>query len=381
MPSVLSLPQRKQDFLALVKNLSDIYLESSDEYVLQNVALALSSLSQGGHTRSADASLQLQRIASTLSERLIELLAESGNKGASSKKTSKKSSRKSSKRKRGSDDSLSSDDSDDDDELDSNDVEYSISSCLRRLRVLSKRCNLTELLDDAAADEDASANTVSDLCGAVVTGIEKRLKDRAVKVEQEEDGDEDDEPNVSIPEIWTEGDKATHDVVASSVEDALSLLLSITAWKLSMAEAEDNLVLQDDDIAMEDEEDGDGDDSDKYGVVRHRDQLFALLVLCFEQFLPPVANTSEDEPLYSNEHVTFADRVQEHACQVAGDLRCLFPKEWADASSPLLRSCALTDDQSVAGGLVRYLRSKEEQVSRFYIPDVLFCFGCNPFLC
>jgi hypothetical protein len=117
----------------------------------------------------------------------------------------------------------------------------------------------------------------------------------------------------------------------------------------------------DEDITMEQEDEGDV--VDKYGVLSHRDQLIALLVLCFEQFLPPVADASEEEPMYSKEHVTFSDQVQIHACQITGDLRSLFPKEWAEAASPLLRACAITNDQPLAGGLVRYFRAKEDQVS------------------
>jgi len=365
VPSVFSLPQRKNDFLALVKNLCDIYLESSDEYVLENIALSLYALSQGGHTRASDARLHLQRVASTLSGRVIELLEDSKDEETGSKRKSSAKPKKSSKRRRKNDeDSLASDDSDDDDDIDSEsrDIEYAISSCLRRLRVLSKRCNLSELLDESASEDDSAAGTVGDLCGAVVTGIEKRLKERAVEVEAPADGIENDEPIVSIPDIWKSGDQAVHDAVACSVKDSLSLLLSITAWKLTMAQKEGNIILQDDeDIVME--EDEEGDDNDMFGVVRQRDQLFAMLVLCFEQFLPPKEDLSEDEPMYSKEHILFADQVQEHACQITGDLRCLLPKEWSEASSPLLRACALTDDQSLAGGLVRYLRSKEEQVS------------------
>jgi hypothetical protein len=375
---VFSLSQRKKDVLALIKNLSDIYLESSDEFVLQNIALSLLTISKGGHTRAADARLQLQRVASTLVGRLIELLAESKDQGAGSKRKSSTKRKKSPKRKRRSDDSLSSDASDEDEdelESESSDTEYAIRSCLRRLCVLSKRCNLSELLDDSASEEDSAVGTVGDLCHAVVTGIEKRLKERAVKVEQEGD-DEDDEPSVIVPEIWKTGDQSKHDVVAGSVKDSLSLLLSITAWKLSMAQKENNIVLQeDDDIVMEEEQDG--DEADEYGVVGHRDQLFAMLVLCFEQFLPPVGDASEDEPMYSKEHISFSEQVQNHACQIAGDLRCLFPKEWAEASSPLLRSAALTNDQSAAGGLVRYLRSKEEQVCQsIALPFV--CFSLLP---
>lgn len=366
--------------MSLVKNLCDIFLESSDEYVLQNITLSLSSFAHGGYTRSADVNLHLQRLASTLTGRVIELLTDSDeSQAAGTKRKSSKKSKRSSKHSRGSDGSKASDASDDDEdeEMDSesNDAEYAISSCLRRLRILSKRCNLAELLDDNASEDDESvAGTVGGLCDAVVTGMEKRLKERAVKVEKlTEDADDDDEPNVEVPEIWKKsGDKSIHEVVSCSVKDSLSLLLGITAWKLSMAQKEEKMVAQDDeDIFMEQEDEG--DETDKHGVVRHRDQLSAMLLLCFEQFLPDIADSSEEELIYTKEHIAFADEVQAHACQITGDLRSLFFKEWTNSAHPLLREYALTDDQNLAGGLVRFLRSKEMEVSGFFICVVNHC--------
>ena len=343
----------------------DIYLESSDEYVLQNIALSLTSLSQGGHTRSADVNLQLQRVASTLSERVIELLTASDEAKAAAGTKKRKSPKKSSKRKRTSSKSLSDDsdasDEDEDKDSESNDSEYAISSCLRRLRILSKRCNLSELLDESASDDETVVGTIGDLCDAVVTGMEKRLKERAIKLDSLNGGDDDDEGNVEIPETWKSGDQSIHDVVACSVRESLSLLLSITSWKLLMTQKEEMMImLHDEDILIEPEE---GDETDEHGVVRHRDQLFALLVLCFEQFLPPFGDPSEEESMYSKEHVAFSDQVQTHACSIAGDLRSLFSKDWAEAAHPLLRACALTDDQNIAGGLVRFVRSKEAEVN------------------
>lgn len=102
MPSVFSLPQGKSDFLALIKNLSDVFLESSDEVVLQNTALSLVSLSRGGHTRAADVRLHLQRVASSLSVRAMELLASEPDKGAGTKRKSPHALKKTSKSRRSS---------------------------------------------------------------------------------------------------------------------------------------------------------------------------------------------------------------------------------------------------------------------------------------
>lgn len=360
---MFSLPQRKNDFLALVKNLSDIFLESSDEIVLQNTALSLVSLSRGGHTRASDARLHLQRVASSLSVRAMELLASEPDKGLGTKRKSPHALKKSSKRRRSFKASASAEDSDDDEvDSESRDVEYAISLCLRRLRVLSKRCDLAALLDDELSDDDSTVQTIDDLCNAVVSGMEKRLKEREIVVD---DTFGDDSPRVTVPKIWRSGDQSIHEVVACSVKESLSLLLSVTAWKLCLAQKEDGILVQEDEDLTSDL-DQHSDETDKHGVLAHRKQMITLLVLCFEQFLPPDANLHDNEWAYSKEHVAFADQVQAHAGQVSGDLRSLFMKEWAQAASPLLRECALTDDSPLAGGLVRYLRSKEEKVNRFY---------------
>jgi cohesin complex subunit SA-1/2 len=368
VPSVFSLPQRKSDFLALVKNLSDIFLESSDESVLQNTALSLVSLSHGGHTRAADARRYLQRVASSLSGRVMELLASEPDKEAGTKRKSQHALKTSSKRRRSSMASTSSQSSassndinEDEVSSESRDVEYAISLCLRRLRVLSKRCDLAELLDDELSDDDSAVQTIDDLCNAVVSGMEKRLKEREIVVDATSG---DYGPRVTVPEIWDSGDQSSHEVVACSVKESLSLLLSVTAWKLWLAQKEDGILVQEDEDLTSDL-DQHSDEIDKYGVLAHRKQLITLLVLCFEQFLPPDANLEDNEWAYSKEHVAFADKVQAHAGQVSGDLRSLFLKEWTKAASPLLRECALTDDSPLAGGFVRYLGSKEETVSHF----------------
>ena len=46
VPSILSLQQHKKDFSDLAKNLTDIYLESSDEGVSANAALSLAFLAR-----------------------------------------------------------------------------------------------------------------------------------------------------------------------------------------------------------------------------------------------------------------------------------------------------------------------------------------------
>ena len=362
VPSVFILPQRKSDFMALVKNLCDTYLDSSDEAVLQNTALSLVFLSKGDHMRAADARIRLQRMTASLCERAMELLAKEASKKAGTKKRkSPNVEGKSSKRRRKSRDSVSSEGSastevsdDNDDDAESRDVECAINLCLRRLRVLSKRCNLVELLKDNMSD---GHSIVDELCDAIVVGMEKRLKEREIIVETTMD---DEDPKIVVPEVWRSGDQSVHQAVAFSVKESLSMLVSIAAWKLRMAQDEDGILVKEDENLMPEEE-LDLSDADVHGVLRQRDQLITLAVLCFEQFLPETSH-EEAESIYSKELVAFADSVQNDAAQTTGDLRSLFQKEWADAASPFLRACALSDDSHLIGGLVRYFRSKEEEV-------------------
>jgi len=88
-------------------------------------------------------------------------------------------------------------------------------------------------------------------------------------------------------------------------------------------------------------------------VVRMRDRLVKLIALCYEQFIDP-----DQDATYPPECVAFASAVQEEACRVAGDLRSLFPRQWADPKAPrLLQQFALINDSHIIGGYVRYMRS------------------------
>ena len=56
LPSVFSLPNRKKDFLALCKELAMLYVRTSDEKVLNMVALSMKHLCEGGHSRTNEVS-------------------------------------------------------------------------------------------------------------------------------------------------------------------------------------------------------------------------------------------------------------------------------------------------------------------------------------
>jgi hypothetical protein len=55
VPSVFNLSSRKKDFQQLLDKLAEAFLESTDTAVLNNCALALTSLAKGEHARTGDA--------------------------------------------------------------------------------------------------------------------------------------------------------------------------------------------------------------------------------------------------------------------------------------------------------------------------------------
>ena len=123
--------------------------------------------------------------------------------------------------------------------------------------------------------------------------------------------------------------------------------------------------MEDNDIIDNTEEEDDDDSSvEDHIVTRLRNRLLSLLELCFAQYLPGADDRDDDETSmgkrsFSSEQVAFADFVQLAAGKVTSDLRTLFPKEFTEAASPLLRSFALVDDGRLLGGNVRFVGSKE----------------------
>ena len=84
----------------------------------------------------------------------------------------------------------------------------------------------------------------------------------------------------------------------------------------------------------------DEDEEVDHVVIRLRNRLLTVLELCFAQYIP--ADDERDEDATTVQHspaqLSFADFVQLSAGNVIADLRTLFPKEFTEAASPLLRS-------------------------------------------
>jgi hypothetical protein len=301
-----------------------VFLESTDRTVLQNSGLAIVALAKGNHARSGEALLHLKKIASSLRDRLLELFEQQAKLAL------------------GSDQSIRDDDAADDDSISRTDNFHAINMCLRRLTILSKRWYIPDLLMDGT-NEDNSDHALDRLCTGISVVVTKNLEARKVVVD-ESSGDGEDSSEVEIPKIWTTGDQRIHDLVAETVTEALAFILSNAAWRLSQ-----EIRLIDEGVAFSEAS------NTEHVIVRLRESLAKLISLCFEQYI----EVKEGDDKFSPEHIRFSVAIQEQAGAASGDLRSLFPKQWAQSSSSLLRSFSFTKDGHLIGGFVRFLRSQE----------------------
>jgi len=351
IPSVFSLPERKTDFLALLKSLKEIYLLSTDENVLGHCARSIIYLSEGDHARSNEAKTAVQKVFTELRDRITTHLTltqtEKGKDDSDTEKSNKKSRRKS---PRHSQDfgGLSDDDNDDDLNLDSRkeDNEYALYLNLLRARVLSKLCDLSQYAD---TDENGATEN---LCNSIADGLTHRL-DAAKASNELDDGDTHMSPPITTTG-WKGKDLNLSLVTAGSIEEGLQLILSIISWKVLEIQEEKNLFVDNNTAMDEDGNEDDNDEVEDHVVLRLRSRTSSLLEKCFDQFLP----NDGLQTSYSTIQKEWSHNVQEVACEIAVDLRTLFPKEWSNAVSPLLRALAITDDGRLIGGFVRYFRVK-----------------------
>jgi hypothetical protein len=245
LPTVLSLPQRKQDAVTLIKNLGEVYLSSSDDKILFNTAISMVSLSKGEHARVSEAKTQLRKVVVELRDRLCELM---GGDDATTVATSgwsvdrdtsdftSHSKKRRSSRKKSTDSTASSQSSLTDGETAAADTEYSIFLNLKRLRYLAKRCDLSVYF--GAGDE---INQLELLCNFVCDGINRRL--RACKpLDIRMDGAEEEttvHKLISSPEMLA--------AIGKSVPEGLQFVLSVIGESLLLFAAvcslQDNLTL------------------------------------------------------------------------------------------------------------------------------------------
>ncbi|CAJ1942584.1 unnamed protein product [Cylindrotheca closterium] len=350
MPSVFGLPARKTEFLALLKNLNRLFQDSTDEAVLQNVANGLLTLSDGGHVRVGDVKMQIKRLSMTLQDRLMELLRsteqEDGTEeGTRTQSQSQKS--KSSRRSRRSSASESTRSTIGTLSPEA-EMENSLSLCLLRWRVLLKQCPVGLLFGDSSNDDDEGE--VEDFYNTISEAMAKRLQDRRPITKKKDDDDNDDDSmetdTKTMASAWKTSDMDIHAEVGSSIKNSLQLLLSIVAWTLLETFENQDMAEGDMDVGEED-----------LAVLRMRDRLAKLLGLCFDQYID-----ESDGIVYSDAQIEFANAVQSAATKASSDVRCMFPRHWADAADSLRNKLALLTDTQMIGGSVRYLHQREEEL-------------------
>jgi hypothetical protein len=340
IPAVFSLPARKNDFLALVKTMNRMILESTDETVLQNVSNALFVLVDGDHVRVADVKMQLKRLSMSLQDRLMELLRESDPHNGRGKKSPKSS--QSSRRPARRSDASASSRSTSDTVSPAVDLENSIALCLLRWRTLFKRCPLPYLFEES--NDDGEDVEVEGFYNTISEAIAKRLIDRKPLADKDDKGIEADARSVAT--AWKTGEADIHPEVATSVNGALQVLLSILSWKVV-----ETLKRQSEGMEVDNEED--------LVVLRMRERLVNLVGLCFDQFID-----ENDSVVYSDEQVDFSNLVQASASRAASDIRTLFPRDWTGASDTLRQKLALVADSQLIGGSARFLQQREDEVEK-----------------
>jgi len=294
--TVFSLPQRKKDFTSLIKHLSEIFLSSSNENVLINTALSLEFLSLGTHARVPDAKRALQQIMESLNKRALELLIK----------------KKSAKQKR--------------------DDDFTLSLYLLRLRVLTKRVDISKILDDKKLEE---------LTNAVSGSLGKRLKNWKQECS-----------------TWEEKSDQ-YLIVARGIQEGLDFLLTTMAWVTRQALETENVIEDEDSLLQEDTRKYPEDDSySNHIALLLRNRILMLVEACFDQYLVEDDDTEE----HAEGLRIFCDNVQAAAVRTASDLRTLHPKSWNKAAHPFLRVLSLTEDWKLVGGSIRFFRSSEERL-------------------
>lgn len=329
VPSVFSLPQRKNDFLSLIKIISDIYLQTTDEPVLSNAARSIAYLCDGDHARSNDACTQVTKLVIELRDRICTHLSE---------KEGKKSSKKNSRRRS----------STDNDDMTIN-GESALCNNLDRARILSKKVDFSTFLGD-------DFSSLEELCQFIAEGITRRLK--ALQVARPID---DEETVATCKERWESIDENMVSIIPCIVRSGLAVILNATTWRMHKFLRDDGMMkaihtLNHEGYVTDSDDEEKADVVDDHELLRLRNHLISLVELCYDQFV-----LDEDE--CSSLQVRWSKEIIEVASRVGSDVRMLFMKEYINAKSPLLHALAITDDSRLVGGYARFIRAKEQEVS------------------
>lgn len=328
VPSVFSLPQRKNDFLALVKMISEIYLQTTDEIVLTNAARSIAYVCDGNHARSNDARAQVAKLVTELRDRICTQLSQQDSPKLSKARNRRPSSTENSGI--------------------SIDGETALCNNLDRARILSKKLDFSSFLGD-------DFSSLEELCQFIAEGITSRLK--SLQVARPID---DEETVATCKERWESIDENMVYVIPCVVRSGLAVILNSTTWRMHKVLHEDgfsrnHMSNQKGYVSESDDEDM-SDIVEDHELLRLRNHLISLVELCYDQFVL-------DEDDCSSLQVQWSNEIIEVAAQVGSDIRTLFMKEYIFAKSPLLHALAITDDSRLVGGYARFIRAKEQEVS------------------
>lgn len=312
----MSLPQRKKDFVGMMKNLIDVFLQSNDDNILRNCALSLACLCKGDHARVVEAKTAVKQCVIELRDRiLLHISVSKGSKNS---------------------DALDIDTENEDLEDDfvtNTDKHFALYHNLKRFGALSLHLNISDFIGSSENSEDS----IEAFCNFVADSLAYRLRYFEPK------GNKNKGANARLLQI-----------TARLVYEGLQFLLSITAWMVKSMQEENGLI-QDRLEIMDSDENAEDDGEDDHVAIRLRDRLVVLVELCFEQHLPE----SRDAHDFSFEQQEWSETVQEIGGVISSDLRSLFLQEWANAASPLLRAAAITDDSRLIAGYKRVFCEKE----------------------
>lgn len=358
MGTVFSLSQRKPDFLFLSKNLLDIYLQTTDEEVLQNTACSMKYLCKGDHARASEARSMMQNCLSELQTRIVNNLPREKKKENNIVDDPTSAERKNESEVEtipGDDDSL-------EERSKEMDREHTLYINLKRLRVLVKRFDIASDSDDDAEDdddgEDGKHQSKTDLLfNSIADGLESILSTRKA------DSDTENDAEKSSDSTWIKADEKSVNVASDIIHEGMNVLLGMLAWKVLRTEGEVDFSNGDErDDEPPTEEDGSLVVISEHVVLDFRDRMVSLVEMCFDQYI-----SDSDEKVYLASRLTWSENVQYTATLIASDLRTLFPKEWTHCVSPHLRALTLMNsDKFMMGGSVRYFRTKENDLRLLY---------------
>jgi hypothetical protein len=314
-PQVFGLAGSKRDMECLLPCLSECFLVSTDYIVMRNCATALASIARENHPCTNDGIVCLKQLVENLHTRLLETL------DANEKLTG----------------SSADDDSTNESEMD---IHNALCFCLRRFAILSKQVDVMQLLH---GNTESSIKQTFAIFTRLTVIFQKELQARSIKV--------DSERNSIIPDIWMTRGKKKHALLVSAVSECMQFMLCTIAYLVcvEIQEAKDPASLP---------------TSRTDAVLQMRDALVRICSMSFDQFI----NTAESD-VYSSMHIKYSLVIQEMAGRIAGDVRSLFPIQWSDAQSPILRKLSLAKESLLVAGFERRLN----QVSLLIRCQICLC--------